>query len=235
VEAVCRDTHRQVYQEVLPTSQEYAERQVYQVEQVPTEATCQERNHEVDQMVTEADFQRLLPSQCHLPMTTGCKIYSPEHAEALNSAQTALACFNLVCITIFREAHLLDINEWDETTWLTYTINDSRRLQPMPAVEAPIYAKSWAEALPPWQFRQRPRPRWYELTVQYWMAGRMQYEFRSRDKEELRSKARVCRKWFNRVSELWTGGKLSMGIPFFCFFSSLLFSILNYFLGLGPV
>ena len=34
------------------------------------EAVYRERNHEVDQMVTEADFQRRLPSQCHLPMTT---------------------------------------------------------------------------------------------------------------------------------------------------------------------
>jgi hypothetical protein len=29
LEAAYRDTHRQVYQEVLPTSQKYAERQVY--------------------------------------------------------------------------------------------------------------------------------------------------------------------------------------------------------------
>jgi hypothetical protein len=68
LEAAYRDTHRQVYQ----------------VDQVPTEATYRERNHEVDQMVTEADFQTRLPSQaactsqCHLPMTTNCKIYSPE-------------------------------------------------------------------------------------------------------------------------------------------------------------
>jgi hypothetical protein len=111
LEAVCRDTHRQVYQEVLPTSQKYAERQVYQVDQDSTKATCRERNHEVDQMVTEADFQRRLPSQCHLPKTTGCTIYSTEHAEALHRAQTALARLNLVSITIFREAHLLDVNE----------------------------------------------------------------------------------------------------------------------------
>jgi len=111
LEAVRRHTHQQVYQEVLPTSQKYAERQVYQVDQVPTEAARREGNHEVDQMVTEADFQRRLPSQCHLPMTTGCKIDSPEHAEALHRAQTALAHLNLVTITIFREAHLLDVNE----------------------------------------------------------------------------------------------------------------------------
>ena len=33
-------------------------------------------------------------------MTTGCKLYSLELAEALHSAQTALACLNLVSITI---------------------------------------------------------------------------------------------------------------------------------------
>jgi hypothetical protein len=47
-------------------------------------------NHEVDRMVTEADFQSRLPSQaasgsqCHLPMTTGCKRYSLEHEKALH-------------------------------------------------------------------------------------------------------------------------------------------------------
>jgi len=62
-------------------------------------------NYEVDRMVTEADIQRRLPhhaastSQCHLPMTTGCKIYSIEHAEALHRAQTALARLILVSIT----------------------------------------------------------------------------------------------------------------------------------------
>jgi hypothetical protein len=57
LEAVCRDTHRQVYQEVLLTSQKYAERQVYQVDQDSTKAAHRECNHEMDQMVTEADFQ----------------------------------------------------------------------------------------------------------------------------------------------------------------------------------
>jgi hypothetical protein len=58
LEAVCGDMHRQVYQEVLPTSQKYAERQVYQVDQDSTKAAYRERNHEVDQVVTKADFQR---------------------------------------------------------------------------------------------------------------------------------------------------------------------------------
>jgi len=132
-----------------------------------------ESNHEVDQMVTEADFERRLPSQCHLPMTTGCKIYSPEHAEALHRAQTALARLNLVSITIFREAHLLDVNEWDETTWLTDTIDDYRRLRLMPAADAPIDAKSWAEALPPWRIPTMTYTEIHELRVRYRMAGRM--------------------------------------------------------------
>jgi len=36
-------------------------------------------------------------------MTTGCKIYSTEHAEALHRAQTALARLNLVSITILEK------------------------------------------------------------------------------------------------------------------------------------
>jgi hypothetical protein len=47
------------------------DRDVYrEVDQDSTEAAYRERNHEVDQMVTEADFERRLPSQRHLPMTT---------------------------------------------------------------------------------------------------------------------------------------------------------------------
>jgi len=57
---------------------------------------------------------------------------------------------------------------------------------------------------------------------------------RSGDKEELRSEARERRKWVNRVSELRTGGKLSIGRSFLLL---LLFSS-PYFvtsLDLGPV
>jgi len=63
-------------------------------------------NNEVDRMVTKADMQRRLPrhaastSQCHFPRTTGCKIYSTEHAEALHRAQRAQMHLNLVSITI---------------------------------------------------------------------------------------------------------------------------------------
>jgi len=45
-----------------------------------------------------------------------------------------------------------------DSTHLTYMINDHWRLRPMAAAEAPIDAKSRAEALPPWQFQQRPMP-----------------------------------------------------------------------------
>jgi len=40
------------------------------VDQDSTEAAYRERNHEVDRMDTEADFERRLPSECHLLMTT---------------------------------------------------------------------------------------------------------------------------------------------------------------------
>jgi len=44
-------------------------------------------------------------------------------------------------------------------------------LRPMPAAEAPIDAKSWADALPPWRFRQWPTPRYmsyrYGWSVEY--------------------------------------------------------------------
>jgi hypothetical protein len=65
----------------------------------------------------------------------------------------------------------------------------------------------------------------------------MLYEFGSGDTEELRSETREQKKQVNRVSELRTGGKLSIGRSFLLFFSSLLFSS-PYFitsLDLGPV
>jgi hypothetical protein len=75
-------------------------RSLLRVDQDSTEAAYRERTYEVDRMFTEADFQRQLPchaastSQCRVPMTTGCKIYSTEHPEALHRAQTALARLN---------------------------------------------------------------------------------------------------------------------------------------------
>jgi len=66
-----------------PTSEPRSRpRSLLRVDPDSTEAAYPERNHEVDRMVTEADFERWLPSQCRLPMTTGCKIYSIELAEA---------------------------------------------------------------------------------------------------------------------------------------------------------
>ena len=49
-------------------------------------------------------------------MTIGCKIYSPVHAEALQRSQTAQAHFNLLSITILREAHFLGVDQRDVTT-----------------------------------------------------------------------------------------------------------------------
>jgi len=103
LEAVYRDTHRQGYKEVQPTSQKPTWKQSAETRTDKSTKKSYRQvksNHEVDQMVTEADFQRRLPSQCHLPMTTGCTIYSTEHADALHRAQTALARLNLVSITI---------------------------------------------------------------------------------------------------------------------------------------
>jgi hypothetical protein len=125
LEAVYLDTHRQGYNEVQPTSQKPTWKQsaetrtnkstkksYQQVKSTPRGKSTKstkillmppiESNHEVDQMVTEADFQRQLPSQFHLPMTTRCTIYSPKHAEALHRAQTALARLNLVGMTVYR-------------------------------------------------------------------------------------------------------------------------------------
>jgi len=64
----------------------------------------------------------------------------------------------------------------------------------------------------------------------------MLYEFGSEDTEELRFESRERRKWVNRVLELRTGGKLSIGRSFLrsLHFSSLFFSILCYFFGSRP-
>ena len=73
-EAIYRDSHQAV------------DREVYLVKQDSTKVTYRERNHDVDRIVTEVDFQWLIPnqdeltSQCQVLMTTGCKIYSAEHA-----------------------------------------------------------------------------------------------------------------------------------------------------------
>jgi hypothetical protein len=55
-----REVNRDVYQEVNQDS---------------TEAAYRERNQEVNWMVTDADFERRLPSQRHLPMTTDREIF----------------------------------------------------------------------------------------------------------------------------------------------------------------
>jgi hypothetical protein len=67
----------------------------------------------------------------------------------LKSVQARL---NLLRITIFREAHLLGIDECEETTELKYRINHHWWLWMMPAAEVPIDAKLWAEVIPPWWY-----------------------------------------------------------------------------------
>ena len=114
---VCRDTHRQVYQEVLPTSQSTPRVNSTKSTKIllkpPTERATMKSTGWSPKRTSNDDWpsQAVSTSQCHLPMTTGCKIYSPEHAEALHRAQAARTRLNLVSITIFREAHLLDDNE----------------------------------------------------------------------------------------------------------------------------
>jgi len=62
--------------------------------------------------------------------------------------------------------------------------------------------------------------------------GRSLSEFSSGDKEELRSEAPEQRNWVNRVSELRTGAKLSIGRSFLLFllFSSLLHTLLHHWI-----
>ena len=50
----------------------------------------------------------------------------------------------------------------------------------------------------------------------------------------MRSETREQRKWVNRVSELRTGGKFSIGRSFLLFLSSLLFCTVYYFFGSRP-
>jgi hypothetical protein len=66
------------------------------------------------------------------------------------------------------------------------------------------------------------------------MANQMLYEFKSGDKEVLRSETWEQRKWVNRVLELSTAGKLSIGHSFLQFFSSLPFYTVYYFFGSWP-
>ena len=62
------------------------------------------------------------------------------------------------------------------------------------------------------------------------MTSRMVYEFGSGDKVELRSETRERRKWVDGVSELGTEECNQLGIPFFCFFSSLLHTSLLHWI-----
>jgi hypothetical protein len=62
----------------------------------------------------------------------------------------------------------------------------------------------------------------------------MLYEFGGGDKEELRSEARERKKWSIEFRNSGLEESYQFGVPFFCFFSSLLFSILYYFIGSRP-
>jgi len=105
-----------------------------------------------------------------------------------------------------------------------------RKLPSMPSHERKLYSlmiptKNHAE------IQTMPR---YDPRVWYWMARWMPDEFGSGDKEELRSGTWERRKWVDRISELGTEESNQLGIPFFCLFSSLLFSILFYIFGSRP-
>jgi len=57
--------------------------------------------------------KRTSKNDCLVLMTTGCKIYSIEHGDALHWAQTALAHLNLVKHNHLWKVYMLDVNEWD--------------------------------------------------------------------------------------------------------------------------
>jgi len=65
---------------------------------------------------------------------------------------------------------------------LTYTIDDRRRLRPMPAAKAPIDAKSWVEAQPPWRIPTMAYAEIYGLWE--WMVGGVWVQFKSGDVED---------------------------------------------------
>ena len=136
-EAIYRDWHWEVDRDV------YAE-----VDQDSTKVASQERNHEVDWKVTETDNRRRLPSQAastseyHIPMTTDWERYSREHGmKARQSAST----LELGKYSLFREASLLEVNEWDGTAHDANDVYDWW-LQRMAAAKAPVNAGSRAEA-----------------------------------------------------------------------------------------
>jgi len=116
-------------------------------------------------------------------MSPGNKLYSPDHAEALQRTQIAQRCWNWVRITIFKNltcemsknATRLHTMQW------VNTINDSRRLWPVPAAEAPINAKWWADALPHWLMPTMTYPKIYKLRE--WIVGGVWVQFRSGDIE----------------------------------------------------
>lgn len=69
--------------------------------------------------MTDTDFASRLPSQtasttrCHLLITTGCKLYFPEHVVVLQRAQTVQGSQNIVHKTVFRETQIVDTDAQD--------------------------------------------------------------------------------------------------------------------------
>jgi len=141
--------------------------------------------------------------------------------DIFSRARTAQARLNLVSIAIFREAHLLDVNEWHETTQLTYTIDGYDRCRQLKLPSMPSHERKFYH---PDEFRPWPMPRYtsYECGTE-WQVG-----WCSSSGVEIR------RNWGPRLG---SGGKGSiqfrnsglevsyqLGVPFFCFtflFSSL--------------
>jgi hypothetical protein len=236
-EAVYRDTHREI------------DRDVY-ADQDSTEAAYRERapmkstgwspkrtsNHDyrVVQHLRVNAIYRWLPAARDIlhSMWKHC-----------TKAQESAGPLELVKYNHFREAYVLDVDEWDATThdaidvydwWSPMATNDagsgsSHRCQVMSrsSTIVMIPTKNHAEI---WT---TPR---YEPRVRYWMARWMPDEFGSGDKEDLRSETWERRIWVNRVSELGTGGKV-INWAFLSSVSSLLSSS-PYFItsqDLGPV
>jgi len=147
-ESVCRDMHQEVDRDVYWE----VDRQVYQVNYNSIEAANRLDGHRSG-LRKIINVSRSMTSLYRVLVTTSCKIYSTEHVEVLHSAQTVLAHLNLVSITIFRDAHLLDVDESDKTTHYAIRVYDWR-LWLLPAPEGAIDAESRAEAVSLWRCRQ---------------------------------------------------------------------------------
>jgi len=136
---------------------------------------------------------------------------------------------NLVNITILREAHLLDVNDWDKTTQLTDRIDGNNQW------------RHWNLPLMPCH-EQKHYPHDNSIKEQYQddMSNKCGTEWQGGwciclvvQNEELRSKVWEWRTWVNWISVHRTVEKVSIGHSFiqFLLFSSLLLSVVHYFFG----